>query len=67
MTIYFKNTTSGAIIRVFQTVGPCNPKEATTGQTVSIRVTAAPPGTYIIIFKQGSGVFSAPFGPITLP
>lgn len=67
VTIYFKSTTTGAVIRVFQTVGPCDPREATTGQTVSIRVNAAPPGTYMIILKQGSGAFSAPFGPITLP
>ena len=67
VTIYFRDTASGNVIRVFQTLGPCNPREASTGQTVSIKLTAAPPGTYMIILKQGSGGTSAPFGPITLP
>jgi hypothetical protein len=65
--VFFKETTSGTATKVFQSQGVCGAKAATLGQTVTIPVTAVPPGTYLIILKQGSSAFSAPFGPITLP
>ena len=64
--IFFKDTAGGTATKVYTSSGNCGATASTSGSTVTLPASVVPPGTYVVILKQG-GAQSAPFGPLTLP
>lgn len=64
--IFFKDTASSVATKVYTSTGNCGATASTSGSTVTLLASVVPPGSYVVVLKQG-GALSAPFGPVTLP
>ena len=64
--VWFKDTTSGAQIKVYTSGGTCGATAATAGRTVKFSAASVPSGTYDVYLRQ-AGMQAGPGGTVTLP